>query len=165
MEESPPAVTLLERTHLAAQGYFELEMFDDAIREIDSLPFEEQLRAEVIELRIVVQMKACRWKEALVASERLCAISPDAPLGFIHAAFCLHELGRTREAKEVLLEGPASLIQEATYHYNLACYECVLGNLETAQAYLEASVSLDTKLRDYAKVDPDLKPLHPAKKQ
>jgi tetratricopeptide (TPR) repeat protein len=158
-------VNTFERAHLAAQGYFELEMYEEAIRVLDRLSFEDQLRSEVLELRVVVQMKACRWKEALVASERLCAMAPDVPIGFIHAAFCLHELGCTREAKELLLEGPPSLVKEATYHYNLACYECVLGNLETAQAYLETSVSLDFKLREFAKEDPDLKPLHPAKKK
>jgi len=133
----------------------------EAIRQLDSLSFEDQLRAEVLELRIVVEMKARRWRKALAASERLCAVSPDVPLGFIHTAFCLHELGRTRQAREVLLEGPPSLVKEATYHYNLACYECVLGNLETAKAYLETSVTLDAKLKNYAKEDPDLRPLYP----
>jgi predicted Zn-dependent protease len=150
----------LERVHLAAQGYFELEMYTDAIKTLDTLSFEDQLHSEVLELRVVVEMKLCRWKRALVASEKLCAVAPDAAIGFIHAAFCLHELGRTREAREVLLEGPASLVNEATYHYNLACYECVLGNLDTARAYLDASVSLDGKLKEFAQEDPDLEPLH-----
>jgi tetratricopeptide (TPR) repeat protein len=156
-------VNSFERAHLVAQGYFELEMLDDAIRVLDGLSFEDQLQSEALELRVVVQMKACRWKEALVASERLCAMAPDLPIGFIHAAFCLHELGCTQEAKDLLLEGPPALVKEATYHYNLACYECVLGNLDAAQAYLEASVSIDPKLRAFAKEDPDLKPLYPAK--
>ena len=151
----------LERVHLAAQGYFELEMYAEAIKTLDTLSFEDQLHSEVLELRVVVEMKLGRWKRALVASEKLCAVASDAAIGFIHAAFCLHELGRTREAREVLLEGPASLVNEATYHYNLACYECVLGNLETARAYLDASVSLDAKLKEFAQEDPDLEPLHP----
>ena len=149
-----------ERTLLAAQGYFELEMLDDAIRQLDGLPFEEQFCAEALEIRIAVQMKAARWKEALGASEKLCAVLPERSIGFIHTAFCLHELGRTREAKEVLLEGPPSLASEPTYHYNLACYECALGNLESARAYLATSVSMDEDLRAYALEDPDLKLLH-----
>jgi len=52
------------------------------------------------------------------------------------------------------------LVNDATYHYNLACYECALGNLETARAYLKASLTMDKNLREYAKSDPDLKPLH-----
>ena len=154
-------MTPFERTFLAAQGYFELAMLQDGLNELDSLPFPEQLRADVLELRISILMKATRWEEALRTGEKLCAVASEAPIGFIHTAFCLHELGRTREAREVLMEGPASLIHEATYHYNLACYECVLGNLETARAYLDTSVAMDEKLRGYAKEDPDLKPLNP----
>ena len=44
--------------------------------------------------------------------------------------------------------------------YNLACYECVLGNLESAQAHLETSFALDKKFRSFAKTDPDLKLLN-----
>lgn len=135
-------------------------MLTDAIKELDSLPFHDQLRADVLELRVTILMKAEKWRHALRASEKLCAVAADSTIGFIHAAFCLHELGRTKEAKEVLLEGPPQIVKEATYHYNLACYECVLGNLDTARAYLDASVSMDEKFRDYAKEDPDLKPLY-----
>ena len=152
-------MTPFERTIMAAQGYYELQMFKEAIAELDSLALDEQIRADVLEMRVLIHMNGHRWKEALAASEKLCAVRPDAPMGFIHAAFCLHELGNTRAAKEVLLEGPASLVKDPTYHYNLACYECRLGNIETARAYLEASLSMDRKLMKHAKADPDLKPL------
>ncbi|MCX6966757.1 MAG: hypothetical protein NTZ46_03090 [Verrucomicrobia bacterium] len=145
---------------LAAQGYFELEMHGDAIAELDKLPLDEQIRPDVLEMRVLILMKDNLWREAFLASEKLCAVAPEVPIGFIHAAYCLHEMGRTREAKEWLLEGPAALVNEATYHYNLACYECVLGHFEVARAYLQASLSLDEKLRDFAATDPDLKPLH-----
>lgn len=155
-------VTPFERTYLAAQGYFELDMLIDAIRELDTLPFPDQLRPEVLELRVTILMKAEKWRQALRAAEKLCAVAPDCNTGYIHAAFCLHEMGRTREAKEVLLDGPPGIVNEATYHYNLACYECVLGNMEAAKAYLETSVSMDNKFREFAKEDPDLKPLYAA---
>ena len=148
-----------ERSILAAQCYFELEMMGEAIEELDALPLTAQLRGDVLEMRVLILMKACRWKEAVDASEKLCAVAPDSAAGFIHMAYCLHEMGRTRQAREVLLEGPSSLNRDATYHYNMACYECVLGNIETARVYLNTSLSLDGKLRDFARVDPDLKPL------
>ena len=152
-------MSLAERIILAAQGYFELEMNREALAELEKLPLPDQLRPDVLEMRVLILMKQERWREALGASETLCAVMPEAPVGFIHAAYCLHELGKTRQAKELLLEGPASLVNDPTYHYNLACYECALGNLETARAYLDASLSMDGKLREFAKTDPDLKPL------
>lgn len=149
-----------ERIITAAQGYFELEMHREAIAELDRLPLAEQIRPDVLEMRVLILMGNNRWKEALAASEKLCAVMPEFPVGFIHAAYCLHELGRTREARELLLEGPAALVQDATYHYNLACYECALGNLEVARAYLKASLEMDEQLEAFARQDPDLKPLH-----
>ena len=40
-----------ERTLLAAQGYAELSMYDDALAELDSLPAEALKTAEALELR------------------------------------------------------------------------------------------------------------------
>jgi len=145
-----------ERTLLAAQGYSELGMFDDAIAELDSLPEETTQHSTVIELRTVILMQAKRWKPALTASRELCRTEPDKSSGFIHAAFCLHELGRTAEARDVLVEGPDVLHTEPTFHYNLACYECALGHLDLARMHLEKSIELDKKMRDFAKTDPDL---------
>ena len=87
-------------------------------------------------------------------------LAPEKPIGFIHAAFILHETGCTDEARTLLLGGPDSLHRDATYHYNLACYECVLGNLDLARMHLDRSFELDKKFRDYAKSDPDLAKLH-----
>ena len=145
-----------ERTLLAAQGYSELAMHDDAIAQLDSLPEETAKNPTVLELRAVVLMQARRWKPALAVSRELCASVPAATSGFIHAAFCLHELGRTDEARECLLTGPDALRAEPTFHYNLACYECALGHLDLARMHLDKSFTLDKKMRDFAKSDPDL---------
>jgi predicted Zn-dependent protease len=145
-----------ERTLLAAQGYSELSMFDDAIAELDSLPAEVAANSAVVELRTVILMQGKRWKPALAASRELCRVEPDKTAGFIHTAFCLHELGRTAEARDTLLNGPEALHAEPTFHYNLACYECALGHLDLARMHLEKSFDLDKKMRDFARTDPDL---------
>jgi len=148
-----------QRTLLAAQGYSELKMFDDALAEIASLPEDAQREPGAMELRIVILSQSQRWEEALQASRELCRVLPNEAAGFIHVAFCLHCLGRSAEAKETLLGGPPSLEKEATFHYNLACYECALGNLHIARRYLERSIAMDKKFREFAKTDPDLEPL------
>ena len=134
-------------------------MCDDALAELDEIPADVQDRSDVLELRLVVLMHIQRWHEALNFSRRLIKTMPKAAAGYIHQAYCLHELGETKLAKKTLLEGPDSLLKEPTYHYNLACYECILGNLESAKRHLEASVMMDTRFRDFARNDPDLKSL------
>lgn len=142
---------------LAAQGYIELEMLGEALREIDDVPQEFQNREEVLHVRLFILMRRHQWDDALKVCERLRTNNPDLTTGYIHGAFCLHELGRTDEAKAVLLTGPATMLREATYYYNLGCYDAVLGNIEEAQHALEVSFRMDDKFREIAKHDPDLK--------
>lgn len=142
---------------MAAQGYIELEMPAEALREIEAIPAEDQEREVVLQMRLFVFMRSKNWDEALAVCARLRKSSPECTTGYIHGAFCLHETGRTLEAKQLLLEGPPCLQNEATYHYNLGCYDAVLGNLEEAQRHLRASFEIDKKFREIAKYDPDLK--------
>jgi tetratricopeptide (TPR) repeat protein len=150
----------LERSLLSAQGYIELEMPDEALAELDALAPSDQLRSEVLQLRLFIVMHAKRWEQALSVCARLRAVSPEDTTGYIHGAFCLHEIGRTNEAKELLLAGPSSLLSEPTYHYNLGCYDAVLGNLKEATQHLETSFRMDKRFREIAKLDPDLKAVH-----
>ncbi len=151
--------TTHERVLIAAQGYSELDMHECALAELARLPAALQHDAMVVETHLSIYMQARRFAEALPFGQELCRMRPEVPVGFIHAAFCFHELGKTREARELLISGPPALKAEATYHYNLACYEATLGNLEEARAYLATSFSLDRKLKDHAREDPDLRVL------
>jgi len=148
-----------QRLFVAAQGYSELGLPELALAELDSLPKEIQTSTIAVEARLSVFMQAKRWKSALPIGRELCRIAPDKTAGFIHAAFCLHELGHSREARELLVSGPAALKAEPTYHYNLACYEAALGNIDQARAHLKVSFAMDKSLKDYARSDPDLKAL------
>jgi tetratricopeptide (TPR) repeat protein len=139
-----------------AEGYSELGMFDDALEHLDQLDPEFQDQFAVLRMRVDILLRKREWKSALGLSLRICSIHSDEPYGYVHAAFCLHELGRTAEAKQTLLDGPACLLDEAVYYYNLACYDTILGNLEQAKVYLHASFRLDKTFRELAKSDPDL---------
>lgn len=150
------------RTLLAAQGYCELRMYEDSLAELATLPPEANENPMVVEMHLVVLMQAKRWAEALEQGRRLCHLKPEGTSGWIHVAFCLHETGRTSEAREALQQGPPALQSEPTFHYNMACYEATLGNVESARAFLEASVRMDAKFREFARTDPDLEPLRRA---
>ena len=151
-----------ERALLAAQGYLELGMVEEALSELASVPAGENTDADLIELRLHILMHGKRWDEALVAAEELLRISPQAVPGYIHGAFALHELGRTAEARDLLLKGPPLLRQNPTFHYNIGCYEAVLGNRESALQSLRKSFALDETYRDFAQRDPDLEGIRDA---
>ena len=140
----------------AAQGYLELGMAAEALAELERVSEEDRAHEDVAQLRVYILMRASRWNEALVACEELRSGRPELSLGYIHGAFCLHELGRTAEAMELLQQGPASLLREPVYFYNLGCYHAVLGNPEEAQNCLQMSFNMDEKFREIARYDPDL---------
>ncbi|MEX1118115.1 MAG: hypothetical protein WEB60_04905 [Terrimicrobiaceae bacterium] len=147
---------VVERILLAAQGYLELDMPGEALRELDSLPAEDRQRESVLQLKLFVLMRSRQWQPALDVCEAMRSATPEIVTGYIHGAFCLHEMGRTAEARKLLLAAPSHLQEEPTYHYNLGCYAAVLGDVDEARRHLTASFGLDKKFREIARLDPDL---------
>lgn len=149
-------MTETDRRILAAQGYVELSLYHQARKELQPLPREVFERADVIELGLLCLMGEKRWSEALATAHKLCEAAPSEPGGFIHAAYCLHEMNRTLEALEVLKNGPKSLRTKPVFFYNLGCYNARLGNIEEAMRQLTRSFEMDRDLRKLARRDPDL---------
>ena len=145
-----------ERSLLAAQGYLELGMVEEALSELVAIETSAISDPDLIELRLHVLMQGERWSDALASAEELLLLNSSALPAYIHGAFALHELGRTAEARDLLLRGPEVLGMDPTYHYNIGCYEAVLGNRESAKRSLERSFALDSTYRDFAKQDSDL---------
>ncbi len=98
-----------------------------------------------------------KWARALTVSRKLCQVAPHCSAGFLLAGFCLHELGKTAQAKKLLMKGLATLLREPIYYYNMGCYDALLGNAKSAQVHLLTSFKMDPSFRDIAKKDPDLK--------
>jgi tetratricopeptide (TPR) repeat protein len=147
------------RTILAAQGYLELGMFRSAARELDTLSPERLEKPDALEIRALSLMGEHCWEQALSVAERLRATAPDQPGGFIHAAYCLHEMGCTEAALELLLHGPDSLREKPVFYYNVGCYQARLGQLDAAMETLEKSFEMESSLRKSARKDPDLQAL------
>lgn len=145
-----------ERIILAAHGYLELGMFKNVWQELHLLPNDLLCRPEVLEILTLSLMGEKRWEDAYQVANRLRVVAPDEPSGYIHEAYCLHELGRTREALNLLLDGPSSLFDKSIFFYNAGCYHARLGEIESALQMLERSFELDASLRRTAMRDPDL---------
>jgi Flp pilus assembly protein TadD len=149
----------VHRVLLAAQGYFELGMLEEAHGELDALPESVQTRPEFLECRMFLLMQQGHWEDALAISRRLCEMAPGENAGYLQGAYCLHEMGRTEEARELLLKAPDQIRREALYFYNLGCYQAVLGNLEHARDLLAQSFQMDESLKQTAHEDQDLNAL------
>jgi tetratricopeptide (TPR) repeat protein len=149
-------MTELNRRIAAAQGYVELGLHAEAREELAALPVAAHGRVDVIEITLLCLMGERRWEEAFALAAKLCQQEPSEPGGFIHAAFCLHEMNRTAEALDFLGRGPASLRTKPEYFYNMGCYHAKLEQVDKALRYLRQAFDLDPSLRRFARKDADL---------
>jgi len=150
-----------DNKHLeAAEGWLGLGDHSSANEELNYISPKLRAHPLVLEIRYKIFAKAKRWEGAVEIARTLMEMLPDKSWGFIHYAFSLHELKRTREAYGVLIP-VVDKFSEPTIRYNLACYSCQLGNAKEAMQWLEKAIDLAGKedIRQLALDDPDLEPL------
>jgi tetratricopeptide (TPR) repeat protein len=111
---------------------------------------------EVLEVRCDLYHDARRWDFLESAGRTLARLAPEREAGWICWAFALHAAKRTREALEVLRQGQELHPNNGNLRYNLACYYCVLGEIETAKSQLRYACRIDPRWRASALDDPDL---------
>ncbi|MDB6078344.1 MAG: hypothetical protein JWO82_2091 [Akkermansiaceae bacterium] len=143
----------------AALGWLELGLPEEALTELTTLSARERMRRHALELRLLAEMEAQRWNAAADTGRLLCMKEPKEARFFIHAAYCLHETGDTLAARDWLMKGPAALMNDPLFHYNLACYLAVLGERKRAKTHLDRAFELDESLKETAQADTDLEAL------
>jgi predicted Zn-dependent protease len=149
-----------DRRHfLAAQGWLELGDPLEADKELQRVTAASD--PDVLEMRWELQARAKRWSACVDLGRSLIRSAPERAVSWIHCAYALHELKRTREAWEVLLPAAQEFPADATIPYNLACYACQLGDLVAARDWLAQAFRLGNakEIRAQASGDPDLAPL------
>ena len=137
-------------------GYYELGMLEDAWEELREIEKSFPATPAILLTKILLHVKAKQWENALELSGRLRHMEPNSGAGYIHGAYCLHELDRTVDALDLLESAPDALRDEAIYHYNKGCYQAALGDVDTARSCLSKSFDLDGRLLAVARKDPDL---------
>lgn len=102
-------------------------------------------------------------EKALDAARCCIEAAPHLPAGWIHQSYSLHELGRTKEAFQSLHAIVLKFPDESVIPYNLACYSCQMGDLESARRWFDQAVRIGGKatIKEMAEDDPDLEPLLP----
>jgi len=143
----------------AAAGYVELGMFLEANTELDKIdPFNRAV-PEVLALRIEIYRGLAKWELMQELAKRLTDFQPDDLQWTISLAYATRRADSIEAAKEVLLNAEPKFPKEAAIKYNLACYFCQTGNIQSAKNYLKEAFEIDLNLRMAALEDEDLKRL------
>jgi predicted Zn-dependent protease len=145
----------------AAEGWLALGDPTLAAEEIQRIAPELRLHPEVLNVRWQILSREEDWANCLVIAGAITRLLPASPVGWIHFAYTLHELGRTQEAWDSLTVVADKFPEDSTIFYNRACYACCLGNMSDAQELLRCAMKLGDaeEMKRMALLDQDLQPL------
>jgi predicted Zn-dependent protease len=155
--------SVADQRHLeAAEGWLGLGDHIEAQKELDAITPELHGHPLILNLRWQVCAAGKKWKAALDIAASMTRTAPNDPQGWVHQSYALHELKRTQEALDALMCVVHRFPKVAIMRYNLACYECQLGHVTEAKAWLKMAFVLAEdarQMRQMALEDPDLGPL------
>jgi predicted Zn-dependent protease len=149
----------------AAEGWIGLGDYNAATEELEQITAANRDDPDVLQLRWRIYAEAQKWDACLDIATTLTEKRPKRPFGWIHRAHTLDKLGRTQDAKDLLLSVVDDFESNSTIPYHLAQYCARLGQIDQAKQWLgKALLAADgieevEKLRQRAMEDPDLEPL------
>ena len=149
----------------AADGWLGFDNVIEADKELKQITPTMQRHPEVLARRCEMFAKAECWLKCEEVAEEIILLEPESTFGWIRRSFALHEQDLTATAREKLLPAVDLFPDDITIRYNLACYECVLGNMSQAKLHLAEAFNLahnqhcTDEWKSQMLGDPDLKPL------
>ena len=149
----------------AAMGWLELGDVAEGRAELEQIAPQFRSHPHVLIARYEIRAKSGEWETAAEIARRLTQLEPGRPGAWISLAYAVRRKpgGGISQARAILVQARQAFPRETIFAYNLACYECQLGDLTAAKSWLKQACALgDTgKIKRMALEDPDLKPLWP----
>jgi tetratricopeptide (TPR) repeat protein len=143
----------------AACGYAQLGMFLDANEELEKIDPYCRAAPEILALRVAIYRGLKKWELMAAISKRLVAFQPDDVQWTVSFAYAIRRANSIQAAKDILLNAESKFPKDGIIKYNLACYFCQMGQIETAKNYLRKAFEIDSNWRVAALEDEDLKRL------
>ncbi|HZM02360.1 MAG TPA: tetratricopeptide repeat protein [Candidatus Saccharimonadales bacterium] len=147
----------------AAIGWLELGNPKEANEELKKIAPALHSHSSVLIVRHEIYTKGQQWDLADEIARQLLQLFPEEPQFWIWHAYSTRRMrgGGIPQAKEILGKAQQLFPDEALIVYNLACYDCQLGNLKEARAWLEKAFHIgDRKVfKAMALQDRDLEPM------
>lgn len=148
------------QTHLnAAEGYLTLGLFLEAEAELARVPLDAEPRAEVLMVKVHLYQATKRWLDLQAAAMELVSLEPFDPQWVLALAYATRRAKSIATARVILAAALNQHPANPMILYNLACYDCQLGDLRSAKKFLKTAFGLDPDLKNPALDDEDLEPL------
>jgi tetratricopeptide (TPR) repeat protein len=147
------------RRLMAAEGYIELGMYDEAAVELDQIDSFSPIASHVLALRLCIYAGLAKWELMEAVAEDLARHNPDDPQWAIWRAYAAARRQSIEGAKKILLQALYTHPNDPRVHYALSCYESRLNHFNTAKRHLARAIQLDSRLKLLALTDEELEPL------
>jgi tetratricopeptide (TPR) repeat protein len=148
-----------QRRLLAASGYAELSLFQEAVEELEELPEPVKRQPPVLTVWLDVYQRWEKWSEAEFVAARLFDLQPEEPSWAVALAYATRRTRGLMVANEILAQAGKKFPDCATIQFNLACYAAQLGRTDEARDYVRRAIELDKDFASIAKSDSDLEPI------
>lgn len=139
-----------------ANGFRMLEMYEDAEGELSRIRNEDQFEEDVLAMQVAVRQDAKNWEGMRESARILRRRRPEAIEWWIADAYATRRSDSLGAAREILLEAETIHESDPGIKYNLACYACRSGDMQTTMRYLLAAIALDEIYKGMAFEDEDL---------
>jgi tetratricopeptide (TPR) repeat protein len=147
----------------AASGWLGLGSWQEAASELENVSPDAAAHPDVLEVRYEILAKAGQWELAADTALTWINKAPEERGAWIKQAYAVRRKpgGGIVLAKGILTAAQQRFPQEPLIAYNLACYECQLGNLPQARDWLRQAFKWGNvrHLKQMCVQDSDLEPL------
>lgn len=140
-----------------ALGYIGLNLLKEARHELTLINPADQETPDVLGVHLELAMATSAWEQVISIASKLTRDEPSLERPWVAWAYALREQGHIGDAFDILtmgdecIEDPSPLVD-----YNLACYHCLMGDLDEARRRLERACTREPDWRAEAASDPDL---------
>ena len=149
----------------AAIGWLGLGNVAEAVAEFEKIAPQFLSHPDVLAVQFDIHAAAGKWDAAAEIAGTLTQLEPKQPGAWISLAYATRRKtgGGIPQARAILIQAQRIFPKEAIIAYNLACYDCQLGDLDAAKTWLDKACTLGDvhKIKLMSLQDPDLKPLWP----
>lgn len=142
-----------------ACGYAQLGMWDDANTALENVDAFSRAAPEILALRVEIYRSLEKWELMAEIARRLAEFQPNEVQWRVDFAYAVRRCQSVEAAREILLAAESRFPNEAIIKYNLACYSCVLNELDAAKGFLKRCFSIEPRWKIHALDDEDLQPL------
>lgn len=153
---TPPDAGLVFWRLERAEGFLLLGMTAAARRELELLPPEAMDLVRVRATHLELALAERDWTRVAALAVQLRLETPEQVQFWIWEAYGRRRAEGLESARAVLAAARPQFPEVALIPYNLGCYDCVDGRLDSARAHLRAAFGLDPGLLEQAAEDEDL---------